>query len=308
MANRVLEQVRRAVANLNPEEVRGTAERPLAIRLVASSMEGYAAIEDFLFPPSCSQEKRNEHVRVLHRAGDPDAPGEFDLEIYEQGVPRPEGAFSFSREEPDRLVAEILERREELGLPLARRFAPFRGPVAEKIISSISKENALFSLITALPNIAPGLVEVPWALAEAGSDTAFLTVNQIRMLFLLAGASDRPIGYREQRAEIASTIAGAFGWRSVARELVGKVPFGGGIVPKAAVAFAGTWVVGRSAERLYRIGYGLTRRERRLVYQEAFERGKKVAGALMDRLKSRDSPPADVFRGRERETGPGSGG
>ena len=107
------------------------------------------------------------------------------------------------------------------------------------------------------------------------------------MLFLLAAASDRPIGYREQRAEVASIIAGAFGWRALARQLAGKIPFGAGIIPKAAVAFAGTYVVGRSAERLYRIGYGYTRKERRLIYEEALVRGKDIAGHLLEGFKKR---------------------
>jgi len=142
--------------------------------------------------------------------------------IREAGLPEPADAFVFDPENPDHLVADVLREREELGLPLARYFPPFRQPVVETIINGVSKENALFAIATALPNIAPGLIELPWAVAEISSDTAFLTVNQIRMLFLLAGASDRPLGYREQRAEIASLIAGAFGWRALARELAGR--------------------------------------------------------------------------------------
>jgi len=53
-------------------------------------------------------------------------------------------------------------------------------------------------------------------------------MNQIRMTFMIGAASDHAIGYREQRSEIASIIASAFGWRALARELAGKVPFGGG--------------------------------------------------------------------------------
>jgi len=229
-------------------------------------------------------------VQFLYRADDPGAPEDFDLEIFEEGLPRPEYAFSFSPETPERTVEEILQRCEELGLPLARCFRPFRRPVVERIVNTISKENALFALATALPNLAPGLVQLPWAVAELGSDTAFLTVNQIRMAFLLAAASDRPVGYREQRAEIASIIAGAFGWRALARELAGKIPFGGGLIPKAAIAFAGTYVVGNSVERLYRIGYGYTRAERRLAYQEALERGKRLAGSLLESWRERRNP------------------
>ena len=101
------------------------------------------------------------------------------------------------------------------------------------MVKKIAKENALFSLATALPDIVP-FISLPWALGEFASDTAFLTANQIRMAFLLAAANDRDVGYHEQRGEIASIILGAFGWRALARELVGKIPWGGGLVPKAA--------------------------------------------------------------------------
>ena len=114
-------------------------------------------------------------------------------------------------------------------------------------------------------------------------------MNQIRMAFLIAAASDSPIGYREQKAEIASMVAGAFGWRALARELVGKIPFGSGLIPKGAVAFAGTYVVGRSLEKYHSFGYGLTREERRDAYDDALKRGRGVAERLMASLKRVDA-------------------
>ena len=69
------------------------------------------------------------------------------------------------------------------------------------------------------------------------------------------------------------------------REFAGKIPFGGGLLPKAAIAYAGTWVAGASLERLYRVGYGLTRVERKRAWDEAFTRGKQVAAQLMARVK-----------------------
>jgi hypothetical protein len=104
------------------------------------------------------------------------------------------------------------------------------------------------------------------------------------MAFLLAAASDRPVGYREQRSEIASIAASSFGWRALARELVGKIPLGGGLIPKAAVAWAGTFALGLSMERLYRLGYGFSRAERTAIYKEAFQHGKEVAGLLLQDL------------------------
>ena len=124
------------------------------------------------------------------------------------------------------------------------------------MVKKIAKENALFSLATALPDIVP-FISLPWAIGEFASDTAFLTANQIRMAFLLAAANDRDIGYHEQRGEIASIILGAFGWRALARELVGKIPWGGGLVPKAAIAYAGTRVAGLVARALLPLGQSL---------------------------------------------------
>jgi len=285
MPARILKQVREAVANLNPSEVRSTAERRLSLHLVASASGGYAAMKEFFSPVGASPGKKHERAEALFWDDAPDSGRKYDVEIYEACLPHPEGAALFYPGDPDRTAREILADYEHLGLPLARYFDSFRMPVIDKAIYSVSRENALFSIMTALPDIVPSLASLPWAATEFGSDTAFLTVNQIRMLFLIGAASDRPVGYREQRSEIASVVAGAFGWRALARELAGKVPFGGGIVPKAAIAFAGTYVVGRSFERLYRIGCGYTRKERRLAYEEAFERGKQVAAGLLDNLR-----------------------
>jgi uncharacterized protein (DUF697 family) len=281
MSLQIAKQLRGAIANLNPGHVRELAERPLDILLVATSSAAYARMEDFFAPAGISRAKRIDIFQMLHRASDPaEVPG-YDLEIYEEGIDRPQEAFTFYPQQPEFLVDDILYRREELGLPLARHFPPFRPPVVNRIINSISQENAVFSVVTALPDIVPSLLELPWALGEFASDTAFLTANQLRMAFLLAAASDRPVGYHQQKGEVASIVGGAFGWRALARNLVGKIPLGGGIIPKAAIAFAVTYVMGRSLERLYRVGYGLTRAERRLTYSDALQTGKALVAGLL---------------------------
>ena len=285
----MLAEVKHAIRNLRPDEVRRTADADLAVGLVATSAAAYQVMEDFLAPPELSPERRAQALALLHRAGDPGIPKRFDLVLYEHLLPRAENAFTFYSMDPQRSVREILAARSEIGLALARQFQPFRRPVINEIMYSISKENALFALATALPNIIPSLVELPWAIGEFASDTAFLTMNQIRMAFMIAAASDNPVGYREQKAELASIVTGAFGFRAVARELVGKIPLGGGLIPKGAVAFAGTYVVGLSLERYHRIGYGLTREERRLEYEFALSHGKSIAEMLLAGLKKVDA-------------------
>ena len=285
----MLREVKRAISNLRPDEVRHTADRRLAIGLVATNAAAYTAIENFLAPPELSGERRADVLSILHRASDPGIPERFDLVLYEHRLPRAENAFTFYSYDPERTVKEILADRAELGLALARNFLPFRRPVVNEVMYSVSKENALFSLASALPNIVPNMLELPWAIGEFASDTAFLTMNQIRMAFLIAAASDSTVGYREQKAEIASIVTGAFGFRAIARELVGKIPFGGGLIPKAAVAFAGTYVMGLSLERYHRVGYGLTREERRREYEQALSHGRSVAEMLLAGLRKVDA-------------------
>ncbi len=279
----VLSEVKRALANLKPGDVLEAAERPVRVGLVAASQDSLGRMEAYMVPPHLSAQRRTESLQMLIRGGGPDS----DIEIYESSLLRPASAFSFDFEAPDDCVRRILRRKEDLSLPLARQFYPFRKPAAHHLIRTVAKENALFSLVTALPDMVPNLMSLPWAVGEFGSDTAFLTGNQIRMAFSLAAGSDRQPGYREQKSEIASIIAGAFGWKALARELVGKVPFGGGLIPKAGIAWAGTFVVGLSLERLYSVGYGFTRAERRSVYEEAYQHGREIAGMLLEGLRRR---------------------
>lgn len=291
MGTQMIKQLREAISNLNPQDVRDITERPVSITLFASSTNMYEEMESFFAPPAVSPQKRAELRHVLQRTGDSTLPAA--LEVYEEGMPHPESGFVYHADNPKRVVWEIMEKHPDLQLSLARHIYPFRDPVVHQIIKVVSKENALFSLATAVPSILP-FISLPWAVGEFASDTAFLTMNQVRMAFQIAGASDRNIGYREQRAEMASLVAGAFGWRAIARELVGHIPMGGGLIPKAAVAYAGTYVVGLSLERFYRIGYGYTRQERKAAYETAYQHGKSVAKAFLDshRPSQRSKQPA----------------
>jgi len=247
-------------------------------------------MEDFLAPRELSSARRAEVHQVIYRASETDYPSEsHDLEIYFEDSPigelsRTHRVFAFRANGGTQTVRDVLDARPDLAVPLAMHVHPFREEVSRRMVKKVAKENAIFSLATAIPDIVP-FVSLPWAIGEFASDTAFLTANQIRMAFLLAAASDREVGYREQRGEIASIVMGAFGWRALARELVGKIPAGGGLIPKAAIAYAGTRVVGLSLERFYRVGSGYTREERRQAYVDALERGRTFAASVLNGIK-----------------------
>ena len=275
-----LKQARAAVSLLSPDEVRRRARRQVRVGLVASGDRGYSAMEAFLLPLEMPREARLRRLAEVYRANAPDAAQTVDLVLYEEGIPRTEGTYTFREGDPQATVTQILEGNDELALALARTFPPFRKPAVERIIHAVSRENALFAIATALPNILPGLLEVPWALGEFASDIAFLTANQIRMAFLIAAACGKEAGFAQQKAEVLSIVAGAFGWRAIARELVGKIPLGGGLIPKGVIAFAGTMVVGKSLEYWHRVNAHYTREQRDQLYQDALEHGKAMAESL----------------------------
>jgi len=282
---KLLRQVRSAFSLLNPEEVRRVAMQPINIGLVAASPAMYAAMEDFLLPAGVSHQERVRAMERIHRAGDPGAPRKFDLVLYDSSLPCPPQCIPFDPAVPESAIDEVLRTRDELSLPLARVFPAFRKPVVDQIVNAVSRENALFAVATAVPNIVPSFIELPWAVSEFASDTAFLTLNQIRMAFLIAGACGGPIGFSEQKAEVTSIVAGAFGWRTLARELAGKVPLGAGLIPKGAIAFAGTYVVGKGITHLRRVGRGYTPAERAAAYSEGLQKGRTI-------VKGELAPPA----------------
>lgn len=292
MSMQVFQHVKDAIRKLDPEDIRNHTERPLRLLLYADSDQQYHEMEDYLVPQDLSAAKRAQVRRLIYRGSEGTGPKtNGDLEIYFDPLHELDSGesdvFGFDPAKPDATVQQVLHRRPDLAVPLALHVFPFREEVSRRMVRKVAKENALFSLATAVPDIIP-FVSLPWAVGEFASDTAFLTANQIRLAFLLAAANDRDVGYHEQRAEIASIVLGAFGWRALARELVGKIPWGGGLVPKAAIAYAGTRVVGLSLERYYRLGKAYTRSERRIAYQEALDRGKHIVTAMLDGFQQRN--------------------
>jgi uncharacterized protein (DUF697 family) len=133
--------------------------------------------------------------------------------------------------------------------------------------------------------VIPNPLQPLTSLAESVGDLVVLTANQIRMLFRLAAIYDQNLGIKQQGAEVISVLGAAFGWRSIARELVSKIPLGGGVIPKAAIAFAGTWAVGDGIAYYYATGRRLTKEELRQHFDAAYEKGKAAAEAVASTVK-----------------------
>ncbi len=285
-----LRQARAAFSHLNPDQIRALSGKTLRVGLIAANDAGYEAMEEALVPSAAPPEERAAGRDLIFRGGDPSAPSSVDLVFYDEGIRAPREAYVLYRRDPQATLDAILRDQPDFELPLARQFPGFRKLVVDRIIQMIAKENALFAVATALPDLIPNMIELPWAFGQWASDTAFLTANQVRMAFLISAACGKEIGFGAQKAQLLSIGAGAFGWRAVARELVGKIPFGGGLLAKGSIAYAGTVVVGKSLEFLHREQVDFPREMKRKTYKDALERGRDIAQSWLTQWTSKADP------------------
>ena len=98
-------------------------------------------------------------------------------------------------------------------------------------------------------------------------------------LALAAGKEGRPI---DVVGELMGVIGGSLLFRQIARELIGLVPVLG-IVPKVAVAYGGTWAIGRAVVAWATGAEAATKRSLQHLYTAGLDRGRQVARQLTSR-------------------------
>jgi uncharacterized protein (DUF697 family) len=181
-----------------------------------------------------------------------------------------------------KLVPAVLRLMPGHELALARALPLFRKPVTQHLIEETSLANAGYSLTTGLVEIIPAL-NLPF---NAG-DIVVLTKNQAIMAYKIALAMGLPADWRETLPQLGAVIGGGFMWRQIARELVGLIPIWG-IVPKVAVAYAGTRVTGLAVYHWAATGEKLAPRALKERYRQALDQGRELARRLIAR---RRKPP-----------------
>lgn len=188
------------------------------------------------------------------------------------------------------LAPAILAQLPDRLLSLGRHFPGLRPAIANHLINDVSFSNAAYAFSTGLAEIVP-VLDVPLNIA----DILVLTKAQALLVYRLGLVLGLPTDWRYYLAEFGSVVGSGFLWRQAARSLVGLIPVVG-ILPKVAVAYAGTFVVGQVVLRWHRTGRHLTRKEIRQIYREAFGRGKTLARDLIQRV------PRPRLRRRKRKT------
>ena len=185
-------------------------------------------------------------------------------------------------------IPRMLDALPNQQLALARRYPLFRFAVARKLIADNAFANATYSIGTGLAEIIPAL-DIPFNIA----DMVVLTKNQAIMVYKVGlglGLSPR---WQDQLAQLGGVIGAGFLWRQLARQLIGLIP-GWGILPKVAIAYAGTFAVGEAVIYWYKTGHKLSREAMQQVYVDALGRGKEIAQKLL----SRATKPKMLSRGK----------
>jgi uncharacterized protein (DUF697 family) len=175
-------------------------------------------------------------------------------------------------------VPAVMDLLPDRHLALGRHFPLFRVPIAHRMINETSFSNAAYAFSTGLAGIVP-VLDIPLNV----TDMVVLTKNQAFLAFKLGLTLGLSTRWQDYVAEFGSVLGGGFLWRQIARSLVGLIP-AWGIIPKAGIAYSGTYVVGHVVLNWYLTGRHVTPEQMRKLYSQAFARGKHLARDLAEKM------------------------
>lgn len=181
----------------------------------------------------------------------------------------------------DLLAAAVFEQLPTTShLAAARALPGLRSVYARELVNATAFTNATFATASSLPELVP-VLNVPFVAA----DMLVLTKNQALMVYRLGLAHGATGDIQERLREVVPVIGGGFLWRQLARSLVGLIPIWG-VVPKVAIAYAGTYTTGITAWRWFANGEIISTDQVKRLTQDALEIGRTRARELIDRAKS----------------------
>jgi uncharacterized protein (DUF697 family) len=174
------------------------------------------------------------------------------------------------------LASTLLARfDDDRRLALARQLPPLRAPLFQSLTQEVAQANASFALTTGLAETVP-ILSAPLNLG----DVVVLTKNQLLLGYRIVLAGGRDGEPRKLLAEIVGVLGGGLLFRQIAREMVGLIPVAG-IPLKVAVAYSGTWAIGRAVALWVTEGRAITAETLRSMTKEGLDRGRAIADRLV---------------------------
>ena len=241
----LLRELKRGAGDDRPLGVSGALAEQLARELGADAAPGAvrvgvaptraAALVHVLAGPATEDDERQlraadrARVPVVAVQTDPAAVGEVPYVLATDVVPCPPGrGFPV-----DEILTAVARRLGEDGTALAARLPALRRPLADELIRTFGRRNAVIAAAVFVP----------------GVDFPVLTINQLRMVLRIAAAYGHEVDAK-RAPEILGVIGAGLGFRALAHRALGAIPFGGWAV-QAAVAYTGTRAIGEAAVQYF---------------------------------------------------------
>jgi uncharacterized protein (DUF697 family) len=185
-----------------------------------------------------------------------------------------------------RFFAHLVECAAGVEIAVGRNLPVLRETVAAKLTRDAANNALKVALASAVVDHIPFVGLVLGAFASAGDMVAITGIQVMLMLHIEAAyGRDPDLGRTWQLLPI---IGGGFGWRTLARELVGFVPIAG-IAIKGAIAYAGTIVVGEGVTFFHEHGDYMTKGQAAALYERTKADAMRTARDLVGKLRKKRS-------------------
>ncbi len=183
-----------------------------------------------------------------------------------------------------RFLPHLIDCCKGIEVAVGRRLPALRETVTGKLTRDAASSALKIAGASAVVDHVPFLGIVLGAFAS-GADMMAITGIQMTLMLNIGAVYGRDPDLA-QMWELLPIVGGGFGWRALARELSGFIPVGG-IFIKAAIAYAGTVVVGEGVAYYYRHGRQMSTGDAAKLYDETKASALTFARELFTRFRTK---------------------
>ncbi|HEX3550080.1 MAG TPA: hypothetical protein VHT53_06865 [Candidatus Elarobacter sp.] len=187
-----------------------------------------------------------------------------------------------------RFMPHLIDCCKGIEVAVGRRLPMLRDTVAAKLTRDAAMSALKIAGASAVVDHVPVLGVVLGAFAS-GADMFAITGIQMNLMLNIGATYGRDPDL-SRVWELLPVVGGGFGWRALARELSGFIPVGGVFI-KAAIAYAGTVVVGEGVAFFYRNGRQMNAQDAAHIYDDARESAMTFARDMLSRFRGNGGPP-----------------
>ncbi|HEV3089635.1 MAG TPA: hypothetical protein VGX96_20705 [Candidatus Elarobacter sp.] len=181
-----------------------------------------------------------------------------------------------------RFLPHLIDCCKGIEVAVGRRLPALRDTVAAKLTRDAALNALKVAGASAVVDHVPLLGIVLGAFAS-GADMFAITGIQMNLMLNIGATYGRDPDLSAMW-ELLPIVGGGFGWRALARELSGFIPVGG-IFIKAAIAYAGTVVVGEGVAFFYRNGRQMNVEDAAHIYDDAKASAMTFARDILTRFR-----------------------